>query len=50
MRRLGRAVGFVPEETVFTKQVHSAVVERVGRADCGRGLFSGRRSTASTAL
>ena len=46
--RLGRAVGFAPEETVFTKQVHSALVERVGRADCGRGL-SGRRSTASTA-
>ena len=36
--RLGRAVGFAPEETVFTKQVHSAIVERVGRADCGRGL------------
>jgi len=36
--RLGRAVGFAPEETVFTKQVHSALVERVGRADCGRGL------------
>ena len=35
--RLGRAVGFAPEETVFTKQVHSALVERVGRADCGRG-------------
>lgn len=26
--RLGRAVGFAPEETVFTKQVHSALVER----------------------
>lgn len=36
--RLGRAAGFAPEETVFTKQVHSALVERVGRADCGRGL------------
>ena len=43
--RLGRAVGFAPEETVFTKQVHSALVERVGRAAC-----SGRPSTASTAL
>ena len=37
-RILGKAVGFAPEETVFTKQVHSALVERVGRADCGRGL------------
>lgn len=38
-RILGSAVGFSPEDTVFTKQVHSDVVERVGRNDRGRGLF-----------
>lgn len=38
-RIFGDAVGFSPEQTVFTRQVHSNVVERVGRADCGRGLF-----------
>ena len=35
---LGRAVGFLPERTVFTRQVHSDVIERVGAAQCGRGL------------
>ncbi len=38
-RRLGEALGFRPEQTVFTRQTHTAVVERVGRADCGRGLL-----------
>lgn len=38
-RILGDAVGFSPEQTVFTKQVHSDIVERVGKADCGRGLL-----------
>ena len=37
---LGKAVGFRPEETVFTRQIHTAVVERVGKAQRGRGLFS----------
>lgn len=35
---LGRTVGFLPERTVFTRQVHSDVIERVGAAQCGRGL------------
>lgn len=38
-RRLGAVVGFRPEDTVFTRQVHQAVVERVGRKERGRGLF-----------
>lgn len=38
-RILGNAVGFSPEQTVFTKQVHSDIVERVGKNDCGRGLL-----------
>ncbi|MFR5422669.1 MAG: laccase domain-containing protein [Oscillospiraceae bacterium] len=40
--RLGRAVGFAPEETVFTKQVHSALVERVGAT--AAAACSGRRA------
>lgn len=38
-RILGRAVGFAPKQTVFTRQVHSDIVERVGKAQCGRGLI-----------
>ncbi len=38
-RILGRAVGFEPKQTVFTRQIHSDIVERVGRAQCGRGLI-----------
>lgn len=38
-RRLGAAVGFDPKRTVFTKQIHSDIVERVGASDCGRGLI-----------
>ena len=38
-RRLGAAVGFTPEQTVFTRQTHTDKVERVGAADRGVGLF-----------
>lgn len=37
-RILGAAVGFRPEDTVFTHQVHSDIIDRVGKADRGRGL------------
>lgn len=37
--RLGKAVGFLPEQTVFTSQIHSDIVERVGCGECGRGLL-----------
>ena len=36
---LGAAVGFSPEDTVFTKQVHTDTVLRVGKGDRGTGLF-----------
>ena len=36
---LGDAVGFRPEQTVFTRQTHTDIVERVGREHCGRGLL-----------
>lgn len=39
-RILGRAVGFAPKQTVFTRQIHSDIVECVGRAQCGRGLIT----------
>lgn len=38
-RILGAALGFAPEDTVLTKQVHGDVVLRVGRKDRGTGLF-----------
>lgn len=38
-RILGAAVGFAPEQTVFTKQEHTDTILRVGRADCGHGSF-----------
>ena len=38
-RILGENVGFSPEDTVFTKQIHSDIVERVGKAERGRGLL-----------
>ena len=38
-RILGSAVGFRPEDTVFTKQLHTDIVRRVGRADRGAGLL-----------
>ena len=37
-RILGDAVGFQPEDTVFSRQIHSDIVLRVGRSDRGRGL------------
>lgn len=39
---LGAAVGFAPEDTVFTHQVHTDTVLRVGRADRGTGLLRGQ--------
>ncbi len=38
-RRLGAAVGFTPEQTVFTHQTHTDIVTRVGKKDRGDGLF-----------
>ena len=38
-RRLGAAVGFTPEQTVFTRQTHTDIVARVGAGDRGDGLF-----------
>ena len=37
-RILGAAVGFAPEQTVFTKQEHTDTILRVGKSDCGTGL------------
>lgn len=39
-RILGEAVGFSPEDTVFTRQIHTDVVRRVGSANRGEGLFT----------
>lgn len=39
-RILGQAVGFRSEETVFNRQLHTDIVARVGKKDCGNGLFS----------
>lgn len=36
---LGQAVGFDPTHTVFTRQIHSDIVERVGKEQWGRGLL-----------
>lgn len=36
---LGDALGFGPGDTVFTRQTHGDVVERVGRRDRGQGLL-----------
>ncbi len=38
-RILGRAIGFAPENLVLTRQIHSDIVRRVGRAEAGAGLF-----------
>lgn len=35
---LGNAVGFDPDTLVFTHQTHTAIVAKVGKADCGDGL------------
>ncbi|MBQ1281354.1 MAG: peptidoglycan editing factor PgeF [Oscillospiraceae bacterium] len=37
-RILGEAVGFRPEDTVFTRQLHTDIVARVGAKDRGSGL------------
>ena len=34
----GTAVGFSPEETIFTRQEHTDLLLRVGKKDCGTGL------------
>ena len=39
-RILGEAVGFRPEQTVFTHQTHTANVVRVGQGDRTHGLYS----------
>ena len=36
--RISRAIGFSPEQMVFSSQTHTANVRRVGRQDCGNGL------------
>ena len=36
---LGAAVGFSPEDVVHTWQEHTDTILRVGKADCGKGLF-----------
>ena len=36
---LGKAVGFAPEHTVFTRQTHTDIVALVGRANRGEGLL-----------
>lgn len=38
-RILGCAVGFTPEQTVFTRQEHTDRLLVVGKADCGTGLL-----------
>ena len=38
-RILGNALGFRPEDTVFTRQTHSDIVRAVGAEDQGIGLF-----------
>lgn len=38
-RILGSAVGFRPEDTVFTRQQHTDIVRRVGREHRGEGLL-----------
>ena len=38
-RILGAAVGFRPEDVVHTWQEHTDTILRVGKADCGKGLF-----------
>ena len=41
-RILGDAVGFLPEQTVFTKQQHTATIAAATHADCGTGLLHER--------
>ena len=37
-RRIGRAIGFSPEQVVATRQVHECNVARVGKPDRGNGV------------
>jgi len=39
-RILGHALGFVPEQLVHTRQTHTDIVFRVGKAEQGAGLFA----------
>lgn len=38
-RIFGQAVGFRPEDTVFTRQHHTDLIRKVGAANRGQGLF-----------
>lgn len=38
-RIFGNAVGFAPEQTVFTRQEHTDWLRKVGKADCGTGIL-----------
>lgn len=38
-RIFGQAVGFSPEQTVFTRQLHGSIVRSVTKKDCGTGLL-----------
>lgn len=38
-RILGNAVGFQPEDLVFTRQTHTDIVRKVDRSNAGEGLF-----------
>lgn len=40
-RILGDAVGFTPEQTVFSMQRHTDIIRVVTRDNCGEGLFRG---------
>lgn len=40
-RILGRAIGFSNKDLVITRQIHSDIVRKVGRADCGVYMVEG---------
>ncbi len=42
---LGQAVGFAPEQTVFTRQTHTDIVARVGRETGGGSVPPGGAGT-----
>ena len=48
-RRMGRAIGFCPEQTAALTQIHSARVYRVGKTECGFGV-GGERSREGDAM
>ena len=37
-RRIGSAIGFEPEQMVFTDQTHTTNIRKVTREDCGKGF------------